>query len=63
MEGVPTVVLGTAHPAKFTDAVESATNVSPALPAFAAHIMEGEEKIRNAANNLAAIQAIVDNSQ
>jgi threonine synthase len=30
---VPMVVLGTAHPAKFPDAVEKASGVRPALPA------------------------------
>ncbi|MER9130100.1 threonine synthase [Mesorhizobium sp. M0768] len=41
---VPMVVLGTAHPAKFPAAVESASGVSPALPAWLGGLMSAEEK-------------------
>ncbi|MER8578633.1 threonine synthase [Mesorhizobium sp. M1423] len=42
--GVPMVVLGTAHPAKFPAAVEAASDVSPALPAWLGGLMSAEEK-------------------
>ena len=41
---VPMVVLGTAHPAKFPAAVEAASGVSPALPAWLGGLMTAEEK-------------------
>ncbi|MER9674030.1 threonine synthase [Mesorhizobium sp. M0208] len=41
---VPMVVLGTAHPAKFPVAVEAASGVSPALPAWLGGLMSAEEK-------------------
>ncbi|MHA6644110.1 threonine synthase [Mesorhizobium sp. A623] len=41
---VPMVVLGTAHPAKFPAAVEAASGVSPALPAWLGGLMDSEEK-------------------
>ncbi|TIO89448.1 MAG: threonine synthase, partial [Mesorhizobium sp.] len=41
---VPMVVLGTAHPAKFPAAVEAASGVTPALPAWLAGLMTADEK-------------------
>ena len=41
----PVIALGTAHPAKFPDAVEKATGQRPALPAHLAHIMDAPERI------------------
>ncbi len=58
--GVPTVVLGTAHPAKFADAVEAACGVRVPLPESVAHIMTGEERVENVANDLAEIKALID---
>jgi threonine synthase len=40
----PTVVLATAHPAKFPDAVRRATGVHPPLPAHLADLFEREER-------------------
>ncbi|MBZ9797563.1 threonine synthase [Mesorhizobium sp. ES1-4] len=40
----PMVVLGTAHPAKFPAAVEAASGISPALPAWLGGLMTFEEK-------------------
>ena len=40
----PVVVLGTAHPAKFPDAVERASGVRPQLPTWLAGMMEKPEK-------------------
>ncbi len=42
--GAPMVVLGTAHPAKFPDAVQAACGVSPALPSWLAGMMDFDEK-------------------
>jgi threonine synthase len=41
---VPMVVLGTAHPAKFPAAVEAASGIYPALPAWLGGLMTSEEK-------------------
>lgn len=43
-DGVPVVTLGTAHPAKFRDAVERATGQRPALPARVGDIFAREER-------------------
>jgi threonine synthase len=40
----PMVVLGTAHPAKFPNAVERASGVRPALPPHLADLMERQER-------------------
>ncbi|WP_442578638.1 threonine synthase [Mesorhizobium sp. ASY16-5R] len=42
--GSPMIVLGTAHPAKFPDAVKAASGVLPALPDWLSGLMEAEEK-------------------
>jgi threonine synthase len=43
--GVPLVVLGTAHPAKFPEAVNTACGVNPALPAKFADLMSRPERV------------------
>ena len=56
---VPLVTLATAHPAKFPDAVESATGIRPALPPRLADLLEREERCHNLPNELRAVQAYV----
>jgi threonine synthase len=56
---VPQIVLGTAHPAKFPDAVKAATGVHPPLPAHVADIFERKERMSVVANDLAAVQNFV----
>ncbi|MGU9982129.1 threonine synthase [Phreatobacter sp. HK31-P] len=56
---VPTVVLATAHPAKFPDAVEAASGTRPALPAWLGNLMEREEHIAHLPNEQAAVEAYV----
>lgn len=56
---VPMVVLATAHPAKFPDAVEKATGNRPAPPAHLADIYERKERYDTLPNDLAAVQAHV----
>jgi threonine synthase len=55
----PLVVLATAHPAKFPDAVEAATGMRPALPPRLAHLMEAPERLERVDNDLAAVEAAV----
>ena len=51
----PVIALGTAHPAKFPDAVERATGVRPALPPHLADLMDREETIVVLPNDGAAV--------
>jgi threonine synthase len=56
---VPMVALGTAHPAKFPDAVEAATGVRPALPAHLADLLDRRERLTILPNDQAAVEAFV----
>ncbi|MBT3911401.1 MAG: threonine synthase, partial [Rhodospirillaceae bacterium] len=56
----PLVVLATAHPAKFPDAVEDASGQFPALPAHMADLFERDEKINPLANDNAALQSFIE---
>ncbi|MFQ5568018.1 MAG: threonine synthase, partial [Paracoccaceae bacterium] len=56
---VPMIALGTAHAAKFPDAVEVACGVRPALPARMADLFERDERLTVVANDLAALEALV----
>ncbi len=51
----PVVALGTAHPAKFPDAVERATGVRPALPSHLAGLMDRRETIVVLPNHAVAV--------
>ena len=56
---VPMITLGTAHAAKFPDAVGDACGVRPALPARLADIYEREERVTVVPNDLASVEALV----
>ncbi len=56
---IPVVALSTAHPAKFPDAVKSATGQHPHLPAHLADLMERKEQVTRIANDLSAVEALV----
>lgn len=56
---IPTVVLSTAHPAKFPDAVEAASGVRPALPAWVGNLMERPEQMTRLAADQAAVESYV----
>ncbi|NKB48178.1 MAG: threonine synthase [Alphaproteobacteria bacterium] len=58
-DGTQRIVLATAHPAKFPDAVEKAAGVRPELPAHLADLFEREERCDTLANDLATVQAYV----
>ena len=55
----PMVVLGTAHPAKFPDAVEQATGIRPPLPDHLADLYDRTERFDVLPNDLAAVEAYV----
>ena len=53
------VVLGTAHPAKFPDAVEAACGVRPALPDWLADLPERTERVTELAADQAAVERAI----
>ena len=53
------VTLGTAHPAKFPDAVERATGHRPALPPHLADLYDREERFTVVPNDLATVQRYI----
>jgi threonine synthase len=55
----PLVVLSTAHPAKFPDAVEAATGVRPALPARVGDLYARPERITHLPADLDTLKAFV----
>ncbi len=56
---VPTVVVATAHPAKFPDAIERAIGLRPALPPRLADLFDRTEIYSTAPNSLDAVEAQV----
>ena len=55
----PIISLACAHPAKFPDAVNSACGVHPALPGHLSDLMDREEVMLKAENDMAAVQALL----
>jgi threonine synthase len=55
----PIVTLGTAHPAKFPDAVEKATGIRPELPEFLADLHRRPERMAGLPNDVRAVQDYV----
>ncbi len=55
----PVIALGTAHPAKFPDAVEQACGVRPALPPRLADLCQREERCLALPNDLGRVQAAI----
>lgn len=61
-QSVPMVVLATAHPAKFPDAVEGATGVRPPLPAHLADLFERPERFEVVANDFATVRGLIEST-
>ena len=57
---LPTVAIGTAHPAKFPQAIKLATGIDVTLPARLRDLMNMEEKVENVDNNLESIKTRID---
>jgi len=57
---IPMVVLSTAHPAKFPDAVQKATGERPALPPRLADLLERTERVDGLGNDADALKALID---
>lgn len=56
---VPMVTLGTAHPAKFPDAVEAASGIRPELPAWQGDLMSRPERQHPLANELKSVEDFI----
>ena len=56
----PMVVLATAHPAKFPEAVKNASGSHPSLPNYLADLMSREERINILANDVALIKGFIE---
>ncbi|MEM7193810.1 MAG: threonine synthase [Pseudomonadota bacterium] len=59
---VPTVVLGTAHPAKFGTAVEDAIGIAPVLPDHLGNLMDRPETSTRVSNSLSSVQQLINQS-
>lgn len=57
---VPMIVLATAHPAKFPDAVEKAIGLRPVLPPRLADLYERTERVEGLPNDIAALESLID---
>jgi len=57
---VPRVVLSTAHPAKFPDAIEAITGERPALPQRLSGLMSAKERFAVLPNDLAKVEQFVE---
>ena len=55
----PIVAVGTAHPAKFPDAVAAATGIVPALPPRLANLFERAERYRVLPNDTGALKRTI----
>jgi threonine synthase len=55
----PLVVLATAHPAKFPDAVKKASGLTPALPEHLKNLFTLKEKFDVVANDAAAVKSVI----
>ena len=55
----PVVILATAHPAKFPDAVKSASGVYPNLPEYLSHIMTKPERLSEIKNNITDVKDFI----
>jgi threonine synthase len=56
---VPNIVLSTAHPAKFPDAVEAACGIRPQLPAWLDGLMTKPEQIKIMTNDQAEVERFI----
>jgi threonine synthase len=54
-----TVILSSAHPAKFPDAIEAITGTRPGLPAHQAHLLTDPERFEMLPNSLSSVQNFV----
>lgn len=58
----PMIILATAHPAKFPDAVQQASGIHPALPAHLADLLERQERMSEVSNDVSAVKQCIENN-
>ena len=58
-QDVPIISLACAHPAKFPDAVQSACGIYPGLPEHLANLMQRDDVMLTAENDMEAVQALL----
>ena len=58
--GTPEIILATAHPAKFPDAMEAVTGRRPGLPTRLAGLMTEPEQMTQLPNDVAAVEAFIE---
>ena len=56
---IPLVILATAHPAKFPDAVKSASDIHPALPAHLKDLFSRQENFTRLTNDASAVKKFI----
>ncbi len=56
---IPMVTLATAHPAKFPDAVKTASGIAAPLPPRMADLFDRNERVTRVANNLDALKTLI----
>ncbi|WP_026607323.1 threonine synthase [Methylocapsa acidiphila] len=56
---IPHIVLATAHPAKFPDAIERATGARPGLPAHLSDLLERDERFSVVANDQSEVERFI----
>ena len=59
-DDTPTIALGTAHPAKFADAVTQACGAPATAPPALQSVMRRREKVRELANDLGALKSVIE---
>ena len=59
LPGTPTVVLATAHPAKFPDAVARATGSRPELPTHLSDLLAREERFAVLPNSVESVREFI----
>ena len=59
LSAAPMITLATAHPAKFPDAVKTATGVHPSLPPRMADLFDRPERMTRVPDDLAALQSLI----
>jgi threonine synthase len=57
------VTLATAHPAKFPDAVETASGIRPGLPPRLAHLMTAPERFTVLPNDVSRVRDFILSQQ
>ncbi len=58
--GIETVIVETAHPVKFSDAVKKATGITPELPASVSNSLKNEESYQSIDASIDAVQSAID---